>query len=71
MSKLTIVSIALLFVGCAVTLDDVPVADKNQACVRQCAAVYSDCISRSMSGRFSQNACKESYKVCIGACPQR
>jgi hypothetical protein len=76
MRWLVILSVVLLTTSCGlvmapVSLDDVPVSDKNQACVRQCAAVYSDCISRSAPARSAQIACKDSYKVCVNACPQK
>lgn len=71
MKTLGVIGTILLLSGCAASLEDIPVDNKNQQCVRQCTVIYSDCISRSVGGRMAQNACKESYRVCINTCPSK
>ena len=58
----------ILLAGCAYSIANIDVSNKDSTCVRQCTANYSTCVS---GGRNSETlrACREAYSVCIETCP--
>jgi len=57
--------------GCAGSIETIEVSDKNPQCVRQCAETFSSCVSGGMYHPARNNACKDSYQVCVKTCPNK
>ena len=74
--KLLFIGLLGLFAlaGCQhFAVDDISSIDtsqKNQLCIRQCSATYSDCIGKAF-GISAQNSCGNGYKVCVQTCPAK
>lgn len=69
----------MVTLGCSTTAGDVSKIDtsgRDQACVRQCTATYSDCASgagRTIGvGNMASvlGACRSGYEACVGTCPK-
>ncbi len=63
---------AVLVSGCAYSIKDVDVSKAAPACVRECTAPYSACVSGGPSVGFKTEtlrACSDAYAVCIANCP--
>ena len=64
----------LSLVGCAYSIKEVDVSKASPPCVRECSASYSSCVSQGNQIGFKTEtlrACKESYEICISACPPK
>ena len=66
--------ISLSLIGCAYSIKEVDVSRAEPSCVRECTASYSSCVSQGNQIGFKTEtlrACKESYEICISACPAK
>jgi hypothetical protein len=66
--------IAALCSGCAYSIKDIDTSNREPACVRQCTATYSACVSQGPSVGFrteTLRACGEAYSVCANTCPSK
>ncbi len=66
----------LIFVltGCAYSISDINVSNLEPACVRECSATYSSCVSGGPQiGAKTETlrACREAYSVCVNTCPPK
>ena len=68
LSLLLLGSIGL--VGCAPGIHGYDVSGKNQVCVRDCTATYSNCVGLAIN-TSAQYACESGYRVCSNSCPNR
>lgn len=66
--------IASLLSSCAYSITDIDISKYEPACVRQCSANYSSCVSQGNQIGFKTEtlrACRESYAVCVQTCPAK
>ena len=70
--KYTLLALTLC-AGCAnYDLSDIDTSESDQACVRQCTGYQAECLQGGPAvGSQYQiiNACKESLRMCVNACP--
>lgn len=71
----TLCVLATAFVaGCASSIKDVDASKAAPACVRECTATYSACVTGGPSVGFKTEllrACGDAYSICIANCPAR
>jgi len=66
--------ISLTLLGCSYSIKNVDVSKAESSCVRECSANYSSCVSQGNQIGFKTEtlrACKESFEICISACPEK
>jgi hypothetical protein len=72
--KTIYVVLAVALSGCAYSIKDIDVSKADPSCTHQCTTAYSQCVSGGPSVGFKTEtlrACRESYEVCISACPNK
>jgi len=57
--------------GCYHSISQIDTSKAEPSCARQCSLAYSQCVSGPFVAEPSMRACKESFSVCISACPPK
>lgn len=60
--------------GCAYSITEVDTSRADPACVRECTAPYSSCVSGGPSVGLKTEtlrACRDAYSVCVSTCPPK
>jgi len=72
MKRLLGLTVIMFLTGCAYSISDIDVSNKEPICIRGCANTYSACASKSQVGLKTETlrACRESYLICTNTCPQ-
>lgn len=65
---LPIVSVVILFSGCARSIADIDISHADKGCVRQCTTAYSGSVSQPFLSAMSMNRAADSYEVCVKTC---
>jgi len=63
--------LCLGLVGCAYSIANIDVSDKEPSCIRECTESYSTCASGGSRVGFNTEtlrACREAYSICVGTC---
>jgi hypothetical protein len=70
--KLITLTLVFMVSGCAYSIKEVDTKGRDSGCIRQCASVYSGCVSSThqIGSKFETlRACREGYSVCVNTCP--